>query len=432
MAVATQEAEAATGTETAALDASAYLQQESRRFASLYETNAYVAYNLALRITGEERAARAATERAFMMRLGQSDAPAELVLAVAAAARGEARETPDASGAGAEEAQRMLAAVVSLPLVERVALGMVSVDHGTPSKIGAALDLPAERAGELRARAQQSFAQALGTTVTEAKAMCGRWPWAQPPPEIWEPLYTQAYRALERGLMTNGNGGPVATASTKSQETSLPLPVVRRSWRQVAATAARTIFVERSLASLFDGRPPWTKRAALAAAICLPAAIAAMVIFGGGGKQPPAFNPNGTGTPAGSAAAGGEKGGYKELTPRELDKLRLNELKQLKQYSQQQQNRSLSFDQRRSASERAARLAETARRRLAAARAEARRRAALRRRQRPRRQHAVKPPPPPAPTKPSGHKQPSGGGSSKPDYSQCLYDEKTGSYLCPT
>jgi hypothetical protein len=403
-------------------DASSFLQRESRRFATLYERNAYVAYNLALRITCEPSKAMAAAERAFLLQLGQEASEARLILGVVSTAREEAPERPRPNGAGDAEASRLLAATATLPLPERIILGLISVGHGAPAMVAAAMTLPEGKSEELRDHAQASLAAALKVDRAEAEAMSASWPWAQPPPELWESTYAKAYRALENGIAQPGSNGTAAPA----------VIVARNSQDGPAAPVARR-------------RPAWLgRRAILAAAVIVPAVIAAAAAFGGGGSSDPASlglaaPTGGAVAPATGDAKAGEPGAkpYEALTPEELDKLRLNELQALRRYSQEQQNKSLSLDKRRKAADHASVLAERARNRLRAERADRARRkaAAERRRNHQNSTHKARPPRRPSHTAPAAPKSsppPSKPKAQDPKQSECLYDEKNGSYICPT
>ncbi|MDX6663353.1 MAG: hypothetical protein QOG09_1455 [Solirubrobacterales bacterium] len=425
MAVATRSREE-TGTKAQdeAQDASSYLQQESRRFAALYESNAYVVYNLALRITCVRDRALAATKRAFLLQLGQETSDARLTANIISTARAEAVERPKAKGGGDSEAERLLAAAAKLSIPERVALGLVSIGQGTPAMISDALGLPADKAQALRSKAEASLASALGVSKAEADEVLANWPWAQPPSELWESLYTDAYRALEHGFANRSNGvvTPILVPQTHDED-----------HRHHRATAA--------LAAIADHRPRgWRGRAALAGAVLLPAAIAALLVFNGGDQNqaPAGF---GIGAPAGTPATGGAKNPdgtpYQGLTPKELDKLRLDELHRLQTYSQRQQNKSLSLDKRRAAAHDAALLAQQARARLRAERSQPKPH-----HRKPRHHpssggthHTTPPPPPPSKPKPPSKPHHSSGGSTgggNNNSGNCLFNEKNGTYVCPT
>lgn len=406
--------------DTSKQDASSFLQQESRRFATLYERHAYVAYNLALRITCEPARAMAAAERAFLLQLGQDPSEARLILGVVNTAREEASEKPKPGGAGDADAARLLASMATLPMPDRIVLGLMSVDHGATAMIAAGTTLPEAKAEEIREDAQSRMAAALKVDRPEAQALASDWPWAQPPPELWQSTYAKAYRALETGVARPGaNGAAPAVIVSRDDRQPPPVPLAGR-------------------------RRSWLMRGALVAGVLLPAAIAGAVVFGGGDSTSASSLGLGAPTDGSAPAVAGEDGessgesSYQSLTPQELDKLRLNELRALRKYSQEQQNKGLSLNKRRRAADRAALLAERARNRLRAERAARERRAAAKRRAdarrradtSPRRRPSPSSPPPSQPrdTTPS-QPAPRKDTSSKED---CLYDENKGSYICPT
>src|SRR5258705_9302282 len=109
-------------------DVTAALQEATRDFAGIYERNAYLVYNLALRITCERAIAMAATERAFLEHVGQSEDAAALARAVVSHALADTRPRPRPSGAGGVEEEAMLAGTArALDVRERALLALTAL-----------------------------------------------------------------------------------------------------------------------------------------------------------------------------------------------------------------------------------------------------------------------------------------------------------------
>jgi hypothetical protein len=132
---------------------------------------------------------------------------------------------------------------------------------------------------------------------------------------------------------------------------------------------------------------------------------------------------------------------HKPLTAAELDKLRLQELSKLNEYTKRQANRRLPVPQRVAAAKGIADLQRAADQRL---KAELKREQALRDQLARERAKSKAPPPPPPPssrtTTPAPRTQspkhqsstPTAAPKRKPDASQtCLFNQDTGQYVCP-
>src|SRR3954452_14721443 len=112
-------------------------------FTRLYEARAYLAYNLALRITCERKTALVAAETAFLRQAEAGADETTLLAAVVSAALGNATRKPKPNGAGEQELP-LLRAVAALAGPERAVLALaVMVDMPT-DEIGAMLDVSAD------------------------------------------------------------------------------------------------------------------------------------------------------------------------------------------------------------------------------------------------------------------------------------------------
>lgn len=441
----TRKREAAPAQNGTRQDVSAALQRGTRDFTELYEREAYRAYNLALRITCRREAAMAATEEAFLRRVGESDPQAGLFAMVVARALAHAKGKPSPNGTGDAEAQRLLAAAAKLAPPERAALALTSVGGAGAQEIAAAMGLPREQAAQLLERAEEQFATALGVKPADARAWRSAWPWAEPPPELWQSLYPKLYRALEQ----EAGGDDRGAGRKRSRGVARP----GRSRRRLAvalvallAAGAAAFFLLRS-----DGEEG-------------PAGDALVSDQGALGAAPSVEAPGGG---EGSEAEGDSS--YDALTPEELDQLRLDELRDLRRYSRREQNRTLTPAERRQASREARELSALAGRRLREARQ--RERAAARRERQAARQgrEGAKRPvgKAPAPATLPDRDRDRGGGGEKRDKNEkqkqksdgksggipgggdgggggggapkneaeaqqeCLYNEDTGTYICP-
>jgi hypothetical protein len=422
---------AATLTQAGPEGISAELQERVRAFTAFYEANAYLAYNLALRVACADACARRAVHVGFLRQL--DDRPAGLAASTAEAAVREAAPTADAAAAGDPASQTLLGAMGSLAPTERAAVSLADLADGDAELVGAALGLPAEQAGALLERARASFAAALGCDADTAEATRRDWMWAAPPDEIWQDLYPEFHRAVERRLRAGVGAAP--TLIVRPDAPVAPAKARRRASK---------------------GKPRRPIRWGLALPLL---ALVAVIAAGGATRQlqgsSGANGPLGKsgnaeasapGDPAPTEPATGENGDakpHKPLTAALLDKLRLRELRQLSAYGRQQADQSLPARQRRAASRRIAALERAARARL---RAQQRQVAAQRDREAAARARSNAPPPPPptlaprptTPTRPHAQappRQTTTPGAPPQNRQQadrsCLRDEETGQYICP-
>jgi hypothetical protein len=424
--------------EAQAQDVSADLHQRIRAFTAFYEQHAYLAYNLALRVTCEVEPAMRAVQAAFLSQL--DDRPKGLVAATVEAALYEASAHPEPAGAGDREAEALMGAIVGLPAPERAALALADLAHAGPAGIGAALGLGDNRAGKLLHRAREGFGARLGLPRPEADAASRDWMWAPPPNAIWEELYPGFHRSAERqarrgraaNTLTLGSdltGEQVAAPAARRRQLHVPRPL-RRGWRRALRR--------------------WTVVVPAVLILGLAGTAAARLLNGTGAtrhatESQPGSAAGAPGSVQTSHSAGpgavGPATPHKVLTPAELDRLRLRELQQLNAYTKRQADKRLSPVERKSAAQGIANLQRAADERL---QAELKREAALR--EQLARAHAkanAPPPPPPSnsskptrrPQRPSSTQQTTTPSNSQPSQQQvkktCLFDQDTGQYVCP-
>jgi hypothetical protein len=418
---------------------SAQLQERIRAFTAFYEQHAYLAYNLALRITCESRAAGRAVEHAFLKQLDEH--PAGLVAGTVEAALRQVPARPDPSGAGDPEAQALLSAMSGLAPTERAAIALADLASAGPEGIGDALGLPRDQAAKLLHRGREALGAALGLPRPQADESARDWMWAAPPAQIWEELYQRFHVTVERQLR---RGSAEHTLVLKADAGTVPAEAGRRAGRRLR----RAVRV--------SGRPRWARR--LRWNVALPLAAILLAAGAVAATQLPGFgqgaDPAGTeqypaapvpGDPASTQSATGDPAvkPHKPLTAALLDKLRLRELRQLREYSKRQADSSLPARQRRSAARRIAAIERAAQQRL---RAQRKREAALadrEARQRARDQASAPPPPPSAerprsqrPTRPETPERdgstPAGPPRNREEADKtCLLNEESGQYICP-
>jgi hypothetical protein len=423
----------ATVAEVQAEDFSAQLQSRIRGFTAFYEQHAYLAYNVALRIACEPEAATRAVHRAFLAQL--DDRPGGLLPAAVAAALHEAPSRPEPDGAGDAQAAALLAAAAALSPPERAALAMSDLAHAGPDGIGEALGLDGEQAAKLLHRGREAFSARLGLPRTQADEAAGQWMWAAPPDTIWEELYPKFHQAVERQLR-RGVGEQTLILAASSVTAPAGGRPRRRSRRRLR----------------WSRRPRWGIVIPLVAILVGGSAGAAITLTSGGAGGHSENGPSYPGAAVApqsadsSAAVTGSDAKpvakpHKPLTPAQLDKLRLRELRMLSKYTKRQADKRLSVDQRSAAARQIDELRREAQRRL---RAQSKRDQAARDRLA-RERAKSKAPPPPAPTAPtktapapkrSAPKQESTGPSGAPKNQDeadktCLMDQDSGQYICP-
>ncbi|MFL5894634.1 MAG: hypothetical protein ACJ76Z_05910 [Thermoleophilaceae bacterium] len=418
-------------------DVSARLQEATRELASLYERNAYLAYNVALRITCEREAAMAAAERAFLADVTGADAEEQLLPRVVGFALEGARPRPRPRGAGADEEEQLLALTASeLDAHERALLVLTSLVGMDPPE-GAAL-LGADDGEARLEEAWAKLAAARGETQDEATAGYERWLWAAPPTALWDGIYQKFYRAAERAL-AEPDGDLAATQKLPAQ------PRPKRARRSLSgAKFALALLIPAALTAGAFALPQMRHHARHHKPTTLAGAGALAP------APPPATGDDLAPAPAPPASPTATSGGHKKkkpLTARQLDQLRQNELRALELYSKREEDRRLTKAQRDYAAQKVALLRDLAERRIAAAKRErelarAQRRTARKeaqlereRRQAAQQKHTLKvqetdgssSPPSGPPQKQSSGEAPT---DSSQAQQQCLYDADNGTYIC--
>jgi hypothetical protein len=452
--------------ETTAGDRSAALQRATREFTSLYEEHAYLVYNLALRTTCDASAAWHSAKLAFLAQAGGDGSRQGVIDAAVTRAITAASGTADAAAAGEEHAQAMLAATARLSAPERAALAMSQLAGLEPAEAAGALGLNQEASAKLFERAWENLRVILEKTPEETQHDYTDWLWAEPPAALWEDLYAEFYRAVERDFrygqlaprapaepeQSNGNGNgadraPDAAAAAGAS-TILPAGAVERL-RQIAN---RSHASERAgvLVTQLRRLPRW-------------ATILAVILIAGGvaaAKQAGLLDTTGSsnripGPPPVAQSFG-------KLSPQKLDQLRLQELKASQRLAAQQIVNAHNAAERKVAIAKQARIEALLRKREAAMLAKrrhaeliAQRKAqlqALRQQQLAQQQAAQAQPipvpayrPPPVYRPPTQRPSSSNNNSSSQNGSSttthpgsqqqasksCLYNPDQGTYVCP-
>ena len=385
----------------------------------VYERHAYVVWNVALRTTLDEDTSGDAARRAFAAQVPHPDEgrlPLDAArLAVDAATGVDARGVEDP----------VLAATAHLAAVQRAVLALAELTDMPHAEVAANLGIEPEREQQLRDGAYEQLGVLLGVAGDDARAAYGDVPWAEPPAELWQAVYPELH----------------ATVTQQGQPAAEPTP----------ASAVRT-----------DGRVARRRRVrsgALAGIAVLAVAGVAWAATGGGDDNGSgADTPGYSGLPASDDDAYPSDDGAPEetgesatslLSPEELDRLRREEIEQLKRLQQREGNQALPQRERDRAARKVSELVKLAqarqraaeRRELALRAQLAReRQARMREKNRDQEQQPEEAPPPPADhqqteTQDDGARQQTGGkkdgGDRDSDQTECLYDPDNGTYICP-
>lgn len=406
----------------AAMDSAARVDDTLQELTSLYERNAYLVYNVALRTTLEPEAADRAAGRTFLGQVNQIE---------------ERRLPTDAARFAIEGAPSIEIAAIEDPLEravarlsprERAALALAALTGASAANMEPALQVSEAAAESLLARA---------TADLERESLKDRYfdqGWIEPPQELWAEVYRELHSAVSQA-------GRAAAAEDQPSVIQKPQRRRRRIPRAVLALLL--------VSALGGGAAAWQ---------------------GGGdsggsedsetaGEAYASLEEDGTTNfgPDDSTTSGGS--GYEALSPEELDKLRKEELEDLKRYSERQNDKSLPRRQRRKAAHQADEIVDLARRRLRMAeRREANlrrqlaqeREARVRERERNEQQQedsepaqrddgpqSYQPPEQPKPQRPERVEQadpPPVEDDSRTraeTQAECLYDEQSGTYICP-
>jgi hypothetical protein len=417
---------------TAVLDRSAGLQQGTRHFSALYERNAYLVYNLSLRIACDRAVAIESARGAFLSALA-AQAPEEgLVDTAVRQALAVAGDRPAApNGAGDAEAEAMLAATARLTPPERAALALTGLTDADAAAIATTLNVSDHVAESIVERAFAALGSELGTQSGETESAYRSWLLVEPPLELWETLYPDFYRALERKLREGQDGAAVPVVTDR------PSRRARRRARRAARRAAA------SAREATDERPRrWRRRAPFAVAILAVAAGGFLAATRTGlipsghesTPQPP--------EPPSTFGSG--------MSPGKLDQLRRREIAKTRDFAarkvasvREKRDAAARRKAHARAAQRKAKAALAKRRKLASRRTLRRRREdAARRQQQQQQQPQSTPKPPRRPTRGNSTTQPSGGRSSNgsnpatgtphnADNQPCILNQEDGTYICP-
>jgi hypothetical protein len=420
-------------------DLSALLQQGTREYTRLYERHAYRAYNLALRITCARESALKASEDAFLTQTSAAQVEGDLLWDTAKFAIREADAGAETGGAGGADAEALLRATARLPATERAALALSHLAGAGSEQIAAVLELTPDAADGVLVHAYESLSAALSVSPDDARAAYEGWLVAEPPAELWERVYPRFYMQLEKDLRGSASVSPGAAVAGK---------VSRRRVR---------------LRGRLPRRLPRLRTALVVAALAL-AGLGALQYTGGGVGDDTDFSALAEGEIPGVDEADTEDVArsdgdpYDPLTPKELDKLRLEELRDLRAQGEHEQARELATRRKRALAEaartRRERKLEQKRTVLERKRAERERKLAERQHEEARRREEASRGNPPPPSGGGGGGQDgdgelhvtieehrsdgggsNGGGGNGPSRDEaddnCLYDEDSGTYMCP-
>jgi hypothetical protein len=336
-----------TGTEMREPRTSAATPQErAAQFTRLYESRAYLVYNVALRITCEHKTALAAAETAFLRQAVPGTDEASLLPAAVAAATGQAARKPKPSGVGESELP-LLHAAASLPAPERAALALTIMADLPIDETGAILQLGHDAAADLVGRATEGFAAAAGIDAGALYDLYVEWGWADPPSELWERVYPAFRRAID--------DAPAGVAA----QTPAAAPRGGRGIRRRLVTTGTVVIAGVAAAAIMmatqGGSSNGADNTASTASLLPPPAESA--------PADPVALPEASGTGANDPVAAVQAKPHKPLNAKELDQLRLNELAALRNYESRQSDKRLSRAQRNYAASKVNALRELARQR---------------------------------------------------------------------
>jgi len=239
------------------------------------------------------------------------------------------------------------------------------------------LGVDSPQAAGLLERAHAGFAEALGLPLEESDALAANWLWADPPAALWDSVYKNFHQTVWRRLQDEA-------------------PVLSVAAEPVAANEQPTMVVPAAAAAAATPRRRRPRNLRVWAALVAPL----ILVAGAYAYQQSQHGPSAPAHKAGTAAAIGMTPGYsspvddsqapasdiesadepkqdvdplaaaakrkKPLTPKELDALRLQELKALRKYEMEQTDKRLSKAQRDYAAGKAGELRDLARQRAEA------------------------------------------------------------------
>lgn len=318
--------------EITAVDRTAALNRRTRDFSAMYERNAYVVYNVALRVCCEQQLAIDASKAAFLSRVAANEPEETLTAAVVSQSLAFAGDATTPSGAADPQDARLLEATSKLAPPQRAALALSSLADAGVVELATLLGLSIEAASRLGERALAQLGALLGTDAAGAQQAYKGWLWAPPPDQLWAELYPLFFTTTER-LLREEEGSADAVPTTVLP--ALQPERKRRRWLR----RTREPFAARVR------RGPFRRtRAVFAAVPRLVYMLVLLLLVAGGiaaaktgqldrllGKHHRAATVGGTfgGTSATTPANGSG------LTPTKLDQLRMQELRQSEAYAQQ-------------------------------------------------------------------------------------------------
>ena len=157
---------------------------------SLYERQAYLVWNVALRTALAQEPARAAARRAF---LGQVRAPDES-RAAQDSARLAVQDAAAVDSRGIEDP--VLAATARLAPVQRAVLALTVLADVSSSQVAATLGIEPRVEQQLRDRAYEQLGTLLGQSDAEARSSYADLAWVEPPEALWAGLYPELHAAV--------------------------------------------------------------------------------------------------------------------------------------------------------------------------------------------------------------------------------------------
>lgn len=386
----------------------------------LYERHAYIVWNVALRTTLDDDAARSVARRAFVAQVAYPD---ESRLALDAAHLA----VDAASGVDARDVEHaVLAATAHLAAVQRAVLALSELTDVPPRAVAEKLGIDPELERQLHDGAYEQLRVLLGVTDAEVRTAYEELPWVEPPAELWNALYPELHE----------------TVTQEAQPATAPVPVAKA---RTGATPRRARGTRR------------LRSAALAALAALAVAGVAWAATGGGDDGSGAGTQDYAGLPAteDDASSAEDEAGESAsslLTPEELDRLRREEIEQLKRLERRKDDRRLPQPERDRAARKVSDLVKLARQRQRAAEQrelavrqqlarerEARIRERNRREQQRDEDSMTTSEQQPNQEQGGGQKEPTGGqkgggddgGDRDPVETECLYDPDNGTYICP-
>jgi DNA-directed RNA polymerase specialized sigma24 family protein len=388
---------------------------------SLYERQAYLAWNVALRTALADDRASGAARRAFLAQVTDPDEPR-----VACDAARFAAEGPSATDSRQIE-EPVRAASARLAPAQRAVLALTTLAEASPERAGAALGIDAGAVSELARRGYEELGVLLGTSAEDARDAYADLEWAPPPEALWAELYPSLHGAVTQHARALAQAAPPDPAPSPRRR----MPGSRLALAGVAVLAVAGVAWAASGGSDDDA---------------------------GGGGDPGFVALESDGSAGGSPAAAGDPpraaDTVRQLSPEELDRLRREEIEDLKRFTRRKANEELPPRARRRAARKVDELVKLAqgrqraaeRRELALRRALAReRQARLRERERRRREEGGRDRDPAPREQPAPAQQPSqqtteprdepdrrdGNDDKDEAQAECLYDADSGSYICP-